>query len=101
MDGSFERDSAQATVLAPAKAGFSPQQRRLALMIGPPVVIAIIDSGVEGSHPVVGGRLAESVTVRIVDDETEVVPDEPIDSISPTKTPIPLNASLPLPGMYG
>jgi membrane fusion protein (multidrug efflux system) len=45
MDGSFERDEAQASVL-PArpetkKPGLSPKQKRLALMIGPPVVIAI------------------------------------------------------------
>jgi len=46
---------------------------------GAGVKVAIIDSGVEGSHEVVGGRLVESVTVRIVDDETEVVADEPID----------------------
>jgi subtilisin len=46
---------------------------------GAGVKVAIIDSGVEGSHPVIAGRLVESVTVQIVDDETEVVPDEPID----------------------
>ena len=46
---------------------------------GAGVKVAIIDSGVEASHPVVQGRLVESVTVQIVDDETEVVPDEPID----------------------
>lgn len=46
---------------------------------GAGVKVAIIDSGVEGSHPVVGGRLVESVTVQIVDEETQVVPDEPID----------------------
>ena len=46
---------------------------------GAGVKVAIIDSGVEGSHPVVRGRLVESVTVQIVGDETKVVPDEPID----------------------
>ena len=46
---------------------------------GAGVKVAIIDSGVEGDHPVVQGRLVESVTVQIVDDETQVVPDEPID----------------------
>ncbi len=46
---------------------------------GAGVKVAIIDSGVEGSHPVVGGRLVESVAVEIVDDEAVVVPDEPID----------------------
>ncbi|MDP8904471.1 MAG: S8 family serine peptidase [Chloroflexota bacterium] len=43
------------------------------------VTVAILDSGVEGSHPAVGGRLIESVTVEIVDEEATVVPDEPID----------------------
>jgi subtilisin family serine protease len=46
---------------------------------GAGVKVAIIDSGIEGSHPVVHGRLVESVTVEIVDDEARVVPDEPID----------------------
>ena len=46
---------------------------------GAGVKVAIIDSGVEGTHPVVGGRLMQSVTVEIVDDEARVVPDEPID----------------------
>lgn len=43
MDGSFEKDGATATVSpAPEKKGISPQQRRLALMVAPPVVIAAI-----------------------------------------------------------
>jgi subtilisin family serine protease len=46
---------------------------------GAGVKVAIIDSGVEGGHPVVGGRLVESVAVEIIDDEATVVPDEPID----------------------
>jgi subtilisin family serine protease len=46
---------------------------------GKNVKMAILDSGVEGSHPVVQGRLVESVAVEIVDDEAVVVPDEPID----------------------
>ncbi len=46
---------------------------------GAGVKVAIIDSGVEGSHPSVRGRLVESVTVEIVDDEAQVVPDEPVD----------------------
>lgn len=44
MDGSFERDDAQATVLpaqpAAKKPRLSAQQRRLALMIVPPVIVA-------------------------------------------------------------
>ena len=46
---------------------------------GKGVKVAVIDSGVEGSHPVVGGRLAESVAVEIVDEEATVVPDEAVD----------------------
>ncbi len=46
---------------------------------GAGVKVAIIDSGVEGDHPIVNGRLVESVTVQLVDDEPQVVPDEPID----------------------
>lgn len=46
---------------------------------GAGVIVAILDSGVEGTHPSVAGRLVESVAVEIVDDEAQVVPDEPID----------------------
>ena len=46
---------------------------------GAGVKVAIIDSGVEGGHPVVAGRLVESVAVQLVDDEPQVVPDEPVD----------------------
>lgn len=46
---------------------------------GAGVKVAIIDSGVEGSHPVVGGRLVQSVAVEIVEDEAQVVPDDGID----------------------
>ena len=46
---------------------------------GAGVKVAIIDSGVEGTHPVVRGRLVQSVAVEIVDDEARVVPDDPID----------------------
>jgi len=46
---------------------------------GAGVKVAIIDSGIEGSHPVVRGRLIESVTVELVNDEAKVVPDEPVD----------------------
>ena len=46
---------------------------------GAGVKVAIIDSGVEDPHPVVAGRLVQSVAVEIVDEEAQVVPDEPID----------------------
>ena len=35
---------------------------------GAGVTVAILDSGVEGNHPAVAGRLVESVAVEIVDD---------------------------------
>ena len=46
---------------------------------GSGMTVAIIDSGVEGSHPAVGGKLVGSVRVDIVDDEPQVVDDEPTD----------------------
>jgi subtilisin family serine protease len=47
---------------------------------GAGVTVAVIDSGVEGSHPWIEDRLVESVAVRTNrKGETEVVPDEPID----------------------
>jgi len=46
---------------------------------GAGVTVAILDSGVEGSHPAVRGRLVESVAVEIVEDEARVVPDEAVD----------------------
>jgi subtilisin family serine protease len=46
---------------------------------GAGVIVAILDSGVEGDHPAVQGRLIESVAVEIVDEEAQVVPDDPID----------------------
>lgn len=47
---------------------------------GKGVRVAIIDSGVEGDHPWVEGRLVESVAVRLdKKGDAEVVPDEPID----------------------
>lgn len=45
MDGSFERDSASATLVAPAsekKKGLSPKQKRLTLMVAPPAVLAAV-----------------------------------------------------------
>ncbi len=38
--------------------------------------VAIVDSGVEGTHPSVKGRLTASMAVEIVDDEATIVPDE-------------------------
>jgi subtilisin len=46
---------------------------------GEGVSVAIIDSGVEGDHPLVKGRLVESVAVEIHGDEAVVVETEPVD----------------------
>ncbi|HEX5591549.1 MAG TPA: S8 family serine peptidase [Candidatus Limnocylindrales bacterium] len=43
--------------------------------------VAIVDSGVEASHPAVGGRVAESVRVELAGDEASIVPDDPIDVV--------------------
>jgi subtilisin len=49
---------------------------------GAGVTVAIIDSGVDGSHPAVGGRLVASVRVELGDDGPAVVPDpEAIDVV--------------------
>jgi subtilisin family serine protease len=45
------------------------------------VTVAVIDSGIEGSHPAIGGALVESVRVELDGDDTTVVPDEPTDSV--------------------
>jgi len=46
---------------------------------GKGITVAIIDSGVEGDHPLVRGRLVESVAIEMVDGEPEVVRAEPTD----------------------
>jgi subtilisin family serine protease len=40
------------------------------------VTVAIIDSGVEASHPAVGGRVVESLAVRLGPDGPEIVEDD-------------------------
>lgn len=42
---------------------------------GEGVTVAIIDSGVDGDHPAVGGRLVRSMRVEITGDDGEVVDD--------------------------
>lgn len=46
---------------------------------GKGVSVAIIDTGVEGSHPLVKGRLVESVAVEIHGEEPQIVETEPVD----------------------
>jgi subtilisin family serine protease len=43
--------------------------------------VAIVDSGVEGEHPGVGGRLVESVRVELAGDEVSIQPDSPADVV--------------------
>jgi subtilisin family serine protease len=45
------------------------------------VTVAIVDSGVEGSHPALGGALRRSVRVELDGDEAAVVDDEPVDVV--------------------
>src|SRR5258706_1409331 len=48
---------------------------------GAGVVVAVVDSGVEGAHPAVGGALRESVRVELQGDDAMVVADEPVDAV--------------------
>ena len=48
---------------------------------GAGVTVAIVDSGVEGNHPAVGGRLVASVRVEMDDEEPVIVDDDPIDVV--------------------
>jgi subtilisin len=48
---------------------------------GEGVAVAIVDSGVEGDHPAVAGRLRESVQVEVDGDDATVVAAEPTDAV--------------------
>lgn len=48
---------------------------------GAGVTVAVIDSGIEGNHPAVGGKLVRSVRVDIDGDDAEVVDDNPVDVV--------------------
>lgn len=48
---------------------------------GAGVVVAVVDSGIEGDHPAVGQMLRESVRVELDGDDATIVPDEPIDAV--------------------
>ncbi|HEX2753815.1 MAG TPA: S8 family serine peptidase, partial [Candidatus Limnocylindrales bacterium] len=48
---------------------------------GEGVVVAIVDSGVEGGHPAIAGRLRESVRVELDGDDATVVVDQPTDAV--------------------
>lgn len=65
------------------RAPFDPIDRTWAFGVGDGagVLVAIVDSGVEGSHPAVGGALRESVRVELDGDNAVVVNDEPLDAV--------------------
>jgi subtilisin family serine protease len=48
---------------------------------GEGVTVAIVDSGVEGDHPALGGALRESVRVELDGEDASVVDDEAIDVV--------------------
>jgi subtilisin len=63
--------------------GVEPMPREWAFGAGDGggVVVAVIDSGIEGSHPAIGDALVESVRVELDGEETAVVPDEAVDAV--------------------
>lgn len=73
------RDEARAQLVRAAALGQLDRQWAWGGATGAGVTVAIIDSGVEGAHPQLGGRLVESVAVEIIDDEAQVVADEGVD----------------------
>jgi len=61
---------------------FGPETARSWLdSTGAGVTVAIVDSGVEGDHPAVGGKLVRSVRVEMRGDEADVVDDDPVDVV--------------------
>lgn len=64
-------------------AAFEPIDRAWAFGTGDGagVRVAIVDSGVEGDHPAVGGALAASVRVELDGDEPRIVADDAIDAV--------------------
>ena len=43
--------------------------------------VAVVDSGVEATHPAIGGRVVESVRVDLVGDEATIAPDDGTDVV--------------------
>jgi subtilisin family serine protease len=64
-------------------AAFAPVDRGWAFgeASGAGVRVAIVDSGVEGSHPAIEGALAASVRVELDGEDTRIVEDEPVDAV--------------------
>jgi subtilisin len=59
----------------------SVADRRWLESSGEGMVVAIIDSGVEGDHPAIGGKLVRSVRIELDGDDAQVVDDEPVDVV--------------------
>jgi subtilisin family serine protease len=64
-------------------AAFEPVDRAWAFgrADGDGVTVAIVDSGVEGTHPAIGGALRASVRVELAGEEPAVVDDDPVDAV--------------------
>jgi subtilisin family serine protease len=48
---------------------------------GAGVTVAVVDSGVEGDHPAIGGALRASVRVEVEGEETAIVADSAVDAV--------------------
>jgi len=48
---------------------------------GEGVTVAIVDSGIEGDHPAIGGRLRQSVRVELHGEDASIVDDEAVDVV--------------------
>ncbi|HET9614501.1 MAG TPA: S8 family serine peptidase [Candidatus Limnocylindrales bacterium] len=48
---------------------------------GAGVTVAVIDSGIEASHPAVGGAVVESVRIELDGEDPVIVSDEPVDAV--------------------
>jgi subtilisin len=48
---------------------------------GTGVTVAIVDSGIEGSHPAIGGAVRRSIRVELDGDEAVIVDDDAVDAV--------------------
>ena len=48
---------------------------------GAGIVVAVVDSGVEGDHPAIGDALRDSVRIEFTDEGAIAVPDEAVDAV--------------------
>jgi subtilisin len=73
------RDDARSHLVRAAALGQLDREWAWGGATGAGVTVAVLDSGVEAGHPLVAGRLIESVAVEIIDDEAHVVADQGVD----------------------